>query len=168
MVKAMIGTALAVLMAVPALASEGEVVKRIGDPAALFSSAVWAGNTLYVSGILADPDVPADKAKNSPPMWTSDTKTQSINILQKIDKALKAQGLSLGDCVQLEAFLGGDPKLGNEMDFAGWNEAYKQFFGTADQPNKPVARHRAGRQAGGAGRSDRDHGGGGQAGEVIT
>ena len=138
MVRAMIGTALAVLMAVPALASDGEMVKRIGDPTALFSSAVWAGNTLYVSGILSDPDIPADKAKNSPPLWTGDTKTQAINILHKIDVILKAQGLTLGDCVQLEAFLGGDPKSGGEMDFAGWNEAYKQFFGTADQPNKPV------------------------------
>jgi enamine deaminase RidA (YjgF/YER057c/UK114 family) len=24
------------------------------------------------------------------------------------------------------------------MDFAGWNAAYKQFFGSAEQPNKPV------------------------------
>lgn len=138
MVKAMIGVALAALLANPVLAAEGVKVTRVGEPTAIFSSMVWAGDTLYVSGILSDPDVPADKAKNTPPAWTSDTKTQSINILQKIDKMLQSQGLGLGDCVQLEAFLGGDPKMNDMMDFKGWNEAYLQSFGTAAQPNKPV------------------------------
>jgi len=137
MVKAMLGVALAALIAAPALA-DGVKVTRLGEPTAIFSSAVWAGDTLYVSGILSDADVPADKAKNTPAMWTSDTKTQAVNILQKIEKILKDQGLGLGDCVQLEAFLGGDPKKGGDMDFAGWNEAYLQFFGTKEQPLKPV------------------------------
>jgi enamine deaminase RidA (YjgF/YER057c/UK114 family) len=135
--KAMIGVTLAALLAGPVLA-DGVKVTRIGEPQALFSSAVWAGDTLYVSGFLSDPDVPADKAKGTAAAWTSDTKTQSIGALQKIEKVLKEQGLGLGDCVQLEAFLAGDPTKGDMMDFAGWNAAYLQFFGTAAQPNKPV------------------------------
>lgn len=135
--KEKIGMILAALLAGPVLA-DGVKVTRIGEPQALFSTAVWAGDTLYVSGILADPDVPADKAKGTAAAWTSDTRTQSVNTLQKIEKILKDQGLSLGDCVQLEAFLAGDPTMGDLMDFPGWNAAYTQFFGTAAQPNKPV------------------------------
>lgn len=41
--------------------------------------------------------------------------------------------------VKLTVFLVGDPKLGGKLDFKGFSEAYGQFFGTADQPNK-VAR----------------------------
>ncbi len=28
-----------------------------------------------------------------------------------------------------------DPKLGGKMDFAGFNAGYKEFFGTAENPN---------------------------------
>jgi len=137
MYKALLGIAAAGLLAGSAMAA-GVEVKRNGAPAAPFAESVWAGDTLYVSGILSDPDVPADKDKGTPPSWTSDTGTQATNILKKIDKLLKEQGLTLGDCVQLEAFLAGDPKKGDVMDFDGWNTAYKQFFGTPEQPNKPV------------------------------
>ena len=137
MFKALLGIAAAGLLAGSVMAA-GVEVKRNGAPTAPFAETVWAGDTLYVAGILPDADTPADKEKGTPPAWTSDTKTQSINILQKIDKILKEQGLTLGDCVQLEAFLAGDPAKGDMMDFAGWNGAYLQFFGTAEQPNKPV------------------------------
>jgi len=137
MYKALLGIAVAGLMTGSAMAA-GVEVKRNGAPTAPFAESVWAGDTLYVSGILADPDVPADKDKGTPPAWTSDTKTQATNLLTKIEKILKEQGLSMGDVVQLEAFLGGDPSKGDVMDFAGWNTAYLEFFGTAAQPNKPV------------------------------
>jgi enamine deaminase RidA (YjgF/YER057c/UK114 family) len=137
MYKALLGIAMAGLVAGSAMAA-GVEVKRNGAPTAPFAESVWAGDTLYISGILSDPDVPGDKEKNTPPAWTSDTKTQATNILQKIEKILKDQGLTLGDAVQLEAFLAGDPAKGDVMDFAGWNTAYLQFFGTAAQPNKPV------------------------------
>ncbi len=135
MYKALLGIAAAGLLASSAMAA-GVEVKRNGNPTALFSESVWAGDTLYVSGILSDPDVPP--ADGKPPAWTANTNAQSVGILKKIDKILKDQGLTLGDCVQLEAFLAGDPKMGDAMDFNGWNDAYKQFFGTAEQPNKPV------------------------------
>lgn len=137
MYKALLGIAVVAMLA-GCDQSPGVDVKRNGAPEAPFAESVWAGDTLYVSGILADPDTPADKDKGTPPAWTSDTATQAANILGKIDKILKAQGLTMGDVVQLEAFLAGDPAKGDTMDFAGWNGAYKQFFGTAEQPNKPV------------------------------
>ena len=135
MYKALLGIAAAGLLASSAMAA-GVEVKRNGAPTALFSESIWAGDTLYVSGILSDPDVAA--ADGKPPAWTANTNAQSVNLLKKIEKILKDQGLTLGDVVQLEAFLSGDPKNNDMMDFAGWNDAYKQFFGTAEQPNKPV------------------------------
>ena len=135
--KALLGIAAAGLLASSAMAA-GVEVKRNGAPTAPFAESVWAGDTLYVSGILADPDVPADKDKGTAAAWTGNTQAQSTSILTKIEKILKDQGLGLGDVVQLEAFLGGDPAKGDVMDFAGWNTAYLQFFGTAAQPNKPV------------------------------
>jgi enamine deaminase RidA (YjgF/YER057c/UK114 family) len=40
--------------------------------------------------------------------------------------------------VQMQAFLAGDPAKGGLMDLDGWNAAYSQFFGTPEQPNRPV------------------------------
>ena len=44
----------------------------------------------------------------------------------------------MGDVVEMQVFLAGDPANAGKMDFAGMNEAYDKFFGTAEQPNKPV------------------------------
>jgi enamine deaminase RidA (YjgF/YER057c/UK114 family) len=38
----------------------------------------------------------------------------------------------------MECFVAGDPKKDGKMDFAGLNTAYAKFFGTTDQPNRPV------------------------------
>ena len=119
-------------------AQNGVIVKRTGSPKAPFSTAVWAGDTLYVAGQLAAPDVKADAAKGTAASWTADTKTQTAGTLKKIEGILKEQGLGMGDVVQMQVFLVGDPAKGGEMDFAGMNAAYGQFFGTAEQPNRPV------------------------------
>jgi hypothetical protein len=39
---------------------------------------------------------------------------------------LQAIGLDLGDIVQMQAFLAGDPAMGGRMDLDGWNDAYRQ------------------------------------------
>ena len=121
-----------------ALHAQSSEVKRTGDAKALFSSTVTVGDTVYLSGMMSPPDTPADPAKGTPAIHKGDTKTQAIAAIQAIQKALQSVGLDLGDIVQMQAFLTGDPAQGGQMDVAGWNEAYKQFFGTASQPNKPV------------------------------
>jgi 2-iminobutanoate/2-iminopropanoate deaminase len=68
-----------------------------------------------------------------------DTKTQATSAFKKIEALLAQQGLGLKDVVKLTVFLVGDAKLGGKLDFKGFSEAYAQFFGTAQQPNK-VAR----------------------------
>ena len=112
-------------------------VKHIQTANSGIASAVWAGDTLYVSGQLPSPVTPADPAKGTPAVY-GDTKTQSLSVFGKIEVALKEQGLGMGDVVMMHVYLTGDPALGGKLDFAGMNAAYGQFFGTKEQPNKPA------------------------------
>ena len=91
------------------------------------AAAVWAGDTLYVSGWL-DPDL-----KTHP-----DTKSQTEGLIRDIQKLLESQKLTLGDVVMMRVYLGADPAKGGKMDFDGMMAAYTQFFGTREQPNKPA------------------------------
>lgn len=91
------------------------------------SGAVWAGDTLYVSGWL-DPEI-----KTHP-----DTKSQTEGILKDLQKFLESQKLTMGDVVMMHVYLGGDPAKDGKMDVAGMMAGYTQFFGTKDQPNKPA------------------------------
>lgn len=112
-------------------------VKRIQTATARIATAVWAGDTLYVSGQLPDPVTPADAAKGIAAVY-GDTKTQSLSVFKKIDAILKEQGLGMRDVVMMHVYLAADPAKGNTLDFAGMNDAYAQFFGTTEQPNKPA------------------------------
>jgi enamine deaminase RidA (YjgF/YER057c/UK114 family) len=58
--------------------------------------------------------------------------------LKKIEATLKSMDLTMKDVVKMQVFLVGDPALGGKMDFAGLMESYRQFFGTAEQPNLPA------------------------------
>jgi 2-iminobutanoate/2-iminopropanoate deaminase len=128
---------LAAALMVTGLAAHAQVeVKHIQTEASPIASAVWAGDTLYVSGTLANAITPADPAKGTPADY-GDTKTQTFSILTKIQAILKAQGLDMKDVVKCTVFLAADPKLG-KIDFANMNASFTQFFGTKDQPNKPA------------------------------
>ena len=129
----------AVLLAASCVGAQTQtkVTRVYGPPTQKFANAVWAGDTLYVAGQMALPATPADKEKGTPAVY-GDTKMQSLSALATIEKILKSQGLTMGDVVQMDVFLAGDPAKDGKMDFAGMNAAYSKFFGTADQPNKPV------------------------------
>lgn len=129
---------IAALCLTPRLVAEDSAIQRIGQPNALISSIVWVGDTAYLSGTMAPVDYPADKAKGTPAGYTTDTKAQSIAALRAIEKQLQSVGLGLGDIVSMTAYLAGDPAKGGEMDLDGWNAAFRMFFGTPAQPNKPV------------------------------
>ena len=133
-----IGMALLALALTPAIHAAGAVVQRNGAPTALFASSIWVGDTLYVSGALPEANVPADPAKGTRAAISGNTRDQTISTLAGIRKTLQAQGLDMGDVVQLRVYVVGDPAMGGRMDFAGMNAGYSQFFGTAEQPNKPV------------------------------
>ena len=91
------------------------------------SAAVWAGNTLYVSGWL-DPDLKTH----------TDTKSQTVGILEDIKKLLESQKLTLGDVTMIRVYLGNNPATDGKPDFTGMMAGYTQYFGTRDQPNKPA------------------------------
>lgn len=112
------------------------VVKHIQSDKSPIATAVWAGDTLYLSGQLASPITPADAAKGTPADY-GDTKAQAASIFAKIQTLLKEQGLDTKDVVKMTVFLGPDPKTG-KLDFAGMQSEYVKYFGTKDQPNKPA------------------------------
>ena len=136
-----VGLAMAA-MAVACGVQAQTAVKRIysaATPVATqrFAEAIWAGDTLYLSGQMASPVTPSDAAKGTPAEF-GDTETQATSVLTKIEALLKTQGLTMGDVVEMQCFVAGDPAKGGKMDFAGLNAAYAKFFGTAEQPNRPV------------------------------
>jgi enamine deaminase RidA (YjgF/YER057c/UK114 family) len=115
------------------LTASAQTTKRIPLPASQnpsgadlpFSAAVWAGDTLYVSGWL-DSDLKIH----------TDTTSQTVGTIKDIQKLLELQNVTLGDVVMMRVYLGGDPAKGRKMDVAGARAGYSQFFGTKDQPNK--------------------------------
>ena len=98
-------------------AQKGVTVKRNTPPDSRFSSAIWAGDTLYVAGQMAAPATPADAVKGTPAIY-GDTKTQTLNVLTKIQGILKEQGLTMGNVVQMHVFMAADPAAGNSTSTA--------------------------------------------------
>jgi enamine deaminase RidA (YjgF/YER057c/UK114 family) len=82
---------------------------------------------LYVSGAGA-----SAKADGS---W-GNMEEQAVDIFTKYKATLEAQGWSLSDIIQVRVFAVAD-EFGM-LDFEGFNRGYLQFFGTAENPNKPV------------------------------
>lgn len=124
----------AAAFAAPAQAAE--INRMINPPPAIILGGVVIpahSEMVLLSGQLASP-IDASKPADSIDAY-GDTKTQTISTFKKIDAALKRAGYTMKDVVKLTVFVAGDPALGGKMDFAGFNEGYKQFFGTAENPN---------------------------------
>ena len=130
------GLMVAALMTGLSVAQAQVVVKNIQTDQSPIATGVWAGDTFYLSGQLADPVTPADSAKGTPAEY-GDTAAQAASVFAKIQKALQAQGLDMKDVVKMTVFLGPDPKTG-KLDFAGMQSQYVKYFGTKDEPNKPA------------------------------
>jgi enamine deaminase RidA (YjgF/YER057c/UK114 family) len=117
------------------LTASAQTIKRIPLPPSQnpsnaelpISAAVWAGDTLYVSGWL-DPDRKAH----------TDITSQTVGLLKDMQRFLETQKLSMSDVVKMNVYLGADPAKDGKSDFAGMMAGYTQFFGTKDQPNKPA------------------------------
>ncbi len=99
---------------------------------------VPAGTTLvFHSGTVPSPKDPTAPA-GSAAYW-GDTRTQTLSVLTNLKKSLDELGLTMGDVVKMTVFLVADPASKDaRMDFAGFMEAYTQFFGTAQQPVLPA------------------------------
>ena len=108
-----------------------------GNPTAPISGgvAIPAGAAfVWTSGV--GPSVADQNAKPEDRARYGDTKTQAIGILKNIEGQLQKQGLTMKDVVYIRCYLVADPEKGGKLDVEGWNEAYRQFFGTADNPTK--------------------------------
>ncbi len=82
--------------------------------------------TMYLSGSGARP---------LPDGSWGDMEQQTVNTFSRFKETLESQGWSMSDIVQVRAFaVAGEDGL----DFAGFNAGYAQFFGTEENPHKPV------------------------------
>ncbi len=134
--KSMKYVMMAAMLVLPYAVQAQVVVKHIQDEKSPIAKGVWAGDTYYLSGLLASPVTPADAAKGVAAEY-GDTKTQAASVFAKIQAGLKEQGLDMKDVVKMTVFLGPDPKTG-KLDFAGMQSEYVKYFGTKEQPNKPA------------------------------
>lgn len=117
------------------VASAADIVRHANPAPAIILSGVTLPpgiEMLLLSGQIASP---IDPARTDSIAAYGDTRMQTISTFTKIKAALAKQGFTMSDVVKLTVFVAGDPKLGGKMDFAGFNDGYKQFFGTAENPN---------------------------------
>ena len=91
--------------------------------------------TIYVSGMI--PPVANDKADPNSQAAFGDTRQQTQGVLKAIENNLRGLNLSMAHVVKMQVFLVGDPAKAGRMDFAGFSQAYREFFGTPAQPNVP-------------------------------
>jgi enamine deaminase RidA (YjgF/YER057c/UK114 family) len=129
--------AISLLIACTQICNAQTTVRHIQEDDRPIARGVWAGDTLYLSGQLANPVTAADPAKGTAVVY-GDTETQTMSTLTKIQDALKKEGLTMADVVMMHVFLVGDPAKGGKLDFPGMMASYTKFFGTKDQPNKPA------------------------------
>jgi enamine deaminase RidA (YjgF/YER057c/UK114 family) len=78
-----------------------------------------------------------DAARGTPEFY-GDTKTQAMSVFNRMQADLERHGLGMGDVVKMTVFLVGDPAMGGQMDFDGFMEAYRMFWGTPEQPRLPA------------------------------
>jgi enamine deaminase RidA (YjgF/YER057c/UK114 family) len=108
-----------------------------GVPTAAIAGSVTVpagATTLYVSGLLPDPV--AGAAETDPGRW-GNTEVQSRSVFGKIKAALAAKDMAPGDVVMMRVYLVAPPGAA-VMDFAGMMTAYKEVWGTPEQPLKPA------------------------------
>jgi enamine deaminase RidA (YjgF/YER057c/UK114 family) len=113
-------------------------IQRMGPPASPIAASVSvpAGSELvYVSGSVPDAVNPA--APQGSVERYGDTEAQTRSVLGKLETALGEHGLTLADVVMMRVFLVAPPGQ-QRMDFAGMMRAYRERFGTAQQPNRPA------------------------------
>lgn len=113
--------------------SSGDVnvggIERKGEGRHFYTTIKIPANaeTLYLSG--------SGASRNEDGTW-GDMEAQTIDTFNSFKATLEAEGWSMSDIVQVRAFaVAGEYGL---LDFDGFNRGYRQFFGTEENPMKPV------------------------------
>ncbi len=98
---------------------------------------VPAGRKLvFLSG--GGPSIVDKAAKPDSVAAFGDTLAQTVSTLESIRTSLKSIGLEMKDVVKMQVFLVGDPARDGRIDFAGFMEGYRKYFGGKEQPNLPA------------------------------
>lgn len=110
-------------------AGAAEIKRQAANPNSpiMTSVTIPAGSEIVMLSGVSAPPIDPSKPANSFEAY-GDTKTQTIAAFNVAKKTLEGMGYSMSDVVRVMAYVGGDPKMGGKMDFAGMNEGYKQFF----------------------------------------
>jgi enamine deaminase RidA (YjgF/YER057c/UK114 family) len=113
-------------------------VELIGPESSIISNAaiIPEGKKLYFSSGLTASALNTSLPEGDYAKY-GDTKAQALSILEKFKTSLAEKGLKMADVFSMRVYLTPDVKTG-AYDFDGWNAAYKQYFGTVENPNKPV------------------------------
>jgi 2-iminobutanoate/2-iminopropanoate deaminase len=115
-----------------------QVVRNTNGPGPhnILESVVIPSNAevLALSGVVPQPIDPSKRPDSIEDY--GDTKTQTTSVLNQIKATLERRGYKMSDVVRMTVYLTADPKrTDGRMDFQGMNEAYRMFFGTAENPN---------------------------------
>lgn len=90
---------------------------------------------IFHSGMTPGPVNP--DAERGSREYYGDTETQALSVFKRMEESFKELGVGFKDVIKMQVFMVGDPTMDGKMDFGGFMKAYTQYFGTADQPNKP-------------------------------
>lgn len=117
------------------VASNAQEIERIDEGRHFYSTIEVPANAdqLFVSG--KGPASINDGAEGVARYGT--TEQQARSTFGRIKEAVEKAGWNMSDIVMVRVYLVADPSMG-KMDFAGFNTAYREFFGTDENPNKPV------------------------------
>lgn len=119
----------------PVKAAEPERVNLYNPTLGRISSGVSIpANQAYYWSSGTVPPVTNPSAQPRTRDYFGDTRTQATGIFQRFETLLEEAGLSLADAIYVRAYLVADPALDNQVDYAGWNAAYDQFFNTEKTP----------------------------------
>jgi enamine deaminase RidA (YjgF/YER057c/UK114 family) len=117
----------------PATVSSGDVnvggIERKGEGRHFYTTIKIPANaeTLYLSG--------SGASRNADGSW-GDMEAQVEDTFNSFKAKLEGEGWSLSDIVQVRAFAVSDEY--GLLDFDGFNRGYRKFFGTEENPMKPV------------------------------
>lgn len=117
----------------PASVTSGDVnvggIERKGEGRHFYTTIKIPANaeTLYLSG--------SGASRNEDGSW-GDMEAQVEDTFNSFKDKLEAEGWSMSDIVQVRAFAVSDEY--GLLDFDGFNRGYRKFFGTEENPMKPV------------------------------
>ena len=133
-VAAEVPTAASPAPAAPAASQVGDIInpngiERKGEGRHFYTTIRIppGAETLYLSG--------SGASRNPDGSW-GDMEAQTIDTFNGFKGKLEAEGWSMSDIVQVRAFAVADEY--GLLDFDGFNRAYRTFFGTEENPMKPV------------------------------